>query len=384
MRKSILKKFSLVMAAMLFIACLLTGCGATAPEADTEAPKIGNLKYEGQMDLVYATTFDVYYYEGGYALIRIYEDNDYLVIPEGGKVPAGIDESITVLQKPVRNIYLAATSAMALFDAIDAIDAITLSGTQASGWYIDAAVEALNDGRMTYAGKYSQPDYETLIKGGCQLAIESTMIYHTPKVKEMIEDLGIPVMVDRSSNESNPLGRSEWVKLYAVLTGKEAEAEEFFQGQIDLISGLEGFENTEKTIVYFYVATNGSVIIRNPKDYIPTMIEMAGGRYAFKDLQTDQTSTSISMTMEEFYNTAVKADYIIYNAAIDSPINSVEELIGKDAIFEEFKAVKDNKVYSTGKSFYQATDIVGEMIIDMHRILTEDDPQDLTFLTHVE
>ena len=200
----------------------------------------------------------------------------------------------------------------------------------------------------------------------------------------MIEDLGIPVMVDRSSNESNPLGRSEWVKLYAVLTGKEAEAEEFFQGQIDLISGLEGFENTEKTIVYFYVATNGSVIIRNPKDYIPTMIEMAGGRYAFKDLQTDQTSTSISMTMEEFYNTAVKADYIIYNAAIDSPINSVAELIGKDAIFEEFKAVKDNKVYSTGKSCYQATDIVGEMIIDMHRILTEDDPQDLTFLTHVE
>ncbi|MBO7700528.1 MAG: ABC transporter substrate-binding protein, partial [Eubacteriaceae bacterium] len=162
------------------------------------------------------------------------------------------------------------------------------------------------------------------------------------------------------------------------------EAEEFFQGQIDLISGLEGFENTEKTIVYFYVATNGSVIIRNPKDYIPTMIEMAGGRYAFKDLQTDQTSTSISMTMEEFYNTAVKADYIIYNAAIDSPINSVAELIGKDAIFEEFKAVKDNKVYSTGKSFYQATDIVSEMIIDMHRILTEDDPQDLTFLTHVE
>ncbi|MBO4359784.1 MAG: ABC transporter substrate-binding protein [Eubacteriaceae bacterium] len=372
------------MAAVIFIACLAAGCGAQGGSGDTGVPKVGSLKYEGQMDLVYATTFDVYYYEGGYALIRIYEDNDYLVIPEGGSVPDGIDESITVLHKPVKNMYLAATSAMALFDAIDSVDSITMSGTQASGWYIDAAVEALNEGRMTYAGKYSQPDYETLIKMGCELAIESTMIYHTPKVKEMIEDLGIPVMVDRSSNESHPLGRTEWVKLYAVLTGKEAEAEEFFRGQIDLISGLEGFENTEKTIVYFYVATNGSVVIRNPKDYIPTMIEIAGGRYAFADLQTPQTSTSISMTMEEFYNTAVKADYIIYNAAIDSPITSIDDLIGKDVLFEEFKAVKENRVYSTGKSFYQATDIVGEMIIDMHRILTEEDPKDLTFLTHVE
>ena len=39
--------------------------------------------------------------------------------------------------------------------------------------------------------------------------------------KEMIEDLGIPVLVDRSSYESNPLGRMEWLKLYGLLLGKE-------------------------------------------------------------------------------------------------------------------------------------------------------------------
>ncbi len=30
----------------------------------------------------------------------------------------------------------------------------------------------------------------------CDLAIESTMILHTPKVQEMIEDLDIPVFID--------------------------------------------------------------------------------------------------------------------------------------------------------------------------------------------
>ena len=46
------------------------------------------------------------------------------------------------------------------------------------------------------------------MNGECDLAVESTMILHTPKVQEMIEDLDIPVFVDYSSYESHPLGRN--------------------------------------------------------------------------------------------------------------------------------------------------------------------------------
>ena len=83
----------------------------------------------------------------------------------------------------------------------------------------------MESGAMTFAGKYSEPDYETLVDGDCDLAIESTMILHTPKVQEMIEDLGIPVFVDYSSYESHPLGRTEWIKLYGALLNKEEEAD---------------------------------------------------------------------------------------------------------------------------------------------------------------
>ena len=55
---------------------------------------------------------------------------------------------------------------------------------------------------------------------GCNLAIESTMILHTPKVQEMIEMLDIPVFIDRSSYETHPLGRTEWIKVYGVLADK--------------------------------------------------------------------------------------------------------------------------------------------------------------------
>ena len=366
------------------------GSGSAEPVTSSDqsgqktAPEIPGLTFTEITPLQYAECFTIYNYEDGYALIDIPESGTYLVVPEGKEVPEGLAEDIVVLQKPLDKIYLAATSAMALFSAVDAVGNIRMSGAEASGWYIDAAVEAMNAGDIIYAGKYSAPDYEMLIKEGCNLAVESTMIYHTPKVKEMIEDLGIPVLVDRSSYEEHPLGRTEWVKMYAVLTDKQAEAEAFFNEQAKIIEDLKDFQNTGKTVAFFYVNSNGAIVIRNPKDYIPKMIEIAGGKYAFADLKGDLTSSSIQITMEEFYATAVDADYLIYNGSIDTPIASIDDLINKDQMFADFKAVKEGNVWTTGKSFYQATDIVGQMIRDVHLMITDGNKNEMTFLSKVE
>ena len=71
---------------------------------------------------------------------------------------------------------MAATAIMSLFDALDAIDTVKFSGLEASGWYIESAKKAMESGAMTFAGKYSEPDYEKIVDGDCKLAVESTMI----------------------------------------------------------------------------------------------------------------------------------------------------------------------------------------------------------------
>ena len=53
--------------------------------------------------------------------------------------------------------------------------------------------------------------------------------------------------------------------------------------------------------------------------------------------------------MEEFYAKAKNADYLIYNASIDSPINSIADLTAKSELFADFKAVKNGNVWCTGK-----------------------------------
>ena len=358
------------------------GVKSTGTGLEHEILEIPGLTYDHSMELEYATQFAVDYYQDDYAVITIAQEGPYLVVPEGKEAPEGLDKEIKVLQQPLDHIYLVATSSMDLFRAIGGIENITLSGTDANGWYIEEAKEAMENGNIQYAGKYSAPDYELILANGCDLAIESTMIYHSPDVREKLEEFGIPVLVEHSSYESDPLGRMEWLKLYAVLLNKEEEADAYFQSQTDMLTDVLGAENTEKTIAFFSINSNGYVTVRKTGDYISKMIELAGGRYIFQNLGNDNALSTMNMQMEDFYAGACDADYIIYNSAIESELHSLDELLEKSSLLADFKAVKEGNVWCTEKSLFQETTGIATMISDMHTMLTSDDP-DLSQLTYM-
>ena len=355
--------------------------------------------------------------DGLFRLIDVYGNGGarYLLMPEGAEIPkelqkalqqdqqetlrgekdspanknkntdsSAINGKITVLQAPLDNLYVAATSSMALFDAAGAISQVKLTGTDAKGWYIDAPRQALENGSMVYAGKYSAPDYELLTVSGCDLAVESMMILHTPEVKEKLEELGIPVFIDTSSSETHPMGRTEWVRLYGILTGHEKEADEFFEKQIEIFAESDSYTDTGKTTAFFSITSNGNVIVRAADDYIPKMISLAGGHYIFTDLTKGTgNSASVRLSMEDFYNTAKDADYLIYNATIEKPVGSIRELCSKFALLSEFKAVQEGHVWQVRSSLYQSPDIAARMITDLRRMLTEQNGTEMTFLEPV-
>ena len=238
---------------------------------------------------------------------------------------------------------------------------------------------------MTFAGKYSAPDYEMIISGKCNLAIENTMIYHTPEVKEQLEKFGIPVMVDNSSYEENPLGRCEWVKLYGLLSGYKEAAEEAFARQEEEFNKIKDKEKSGKKVAFFYITTDGQANVRKSNDYLAKMINMAGGEYIFSDLGTDDDSASstMSMTMEEFYAAAVDADYIIYNSTIEGDLENLDSLLALSNMLEKFKAVKEGHVYCTTKNLYQSSMELGTIIADIYHMLNGEDGQ-MTYLYKLE
>lgn len=408
MKKQIKKKLLKGFLLGTLTVCVLgmcAGCGqktenieniVTSPTAQEQTGKTGQkslswsvLTQTGSMDLSYADQFSVTYYgEENYALVIIGEDEKFLVVPEGEPVPEDLPEDITPLLQPLTNMYLAATSAMDFFCHLDAVDQITLSGTDRSGWYLEEPKKALEEGTMEYAGKYSAPDYERIVDKSCSLAIESTMIYHCPQVKEQLENLGVPVLVERSSYEADPLGRMEWIKLYGVLTGKEQLAEELFEKEIKELENVsvqadEGQEHSDqtnqgKTVAFFYITSRGSANVRKPGDYVAKMITMAGGTYVPQSAEEEEENalSTMNMEMEAFYAKAKDADYIIYNSTIDGELTTMDEFLAKSPLLADFKAVKEGHVWCTGKNLFQETMGLGNMIQDIHRMLTEETPDE--------
>lgn len=366
---------------LLFLMMLLFAC--TFSVQAKEASSVSGLEYERSMELSYAEEFSVDYYKGGYALITIADSDKFLVVPKGKEAPENMEENIAVLKQPLNNIYLVATSAMDFFVSLDGLEKIRLSGTNENGWYIEEAKKALKDGSILFAGKYSAPDYELILGENCSLAVESTMIYHTPEVKEKLEQFEIPVLVERSSYESHPLGRTEWIKLYGVLLGKEEEAERLFKEQEERMESVLSEENTGKTVAFFYITTNGLANVRKSNDYVSKMIELAGGRYIFENLGEDDNALStVNMQMEEFYAKAKDADYIIYNSAIDGELQTIDQLLEKSSLLKDFKAVKNGNVWCTGKNLFQESTGLGVMIEDIHKMLSSEGDS-LTELTYM-
>lgn len=381
-----MKKIILLFIVTGILVGMVTACGSSADGTqkthDTEISQ--QLTFDHSETLDYAQKFSIDRYQDDYALVTITDDSRYLVVPEGKAAPDDLDPDIVVIQQPVQNIYLAASAAMDMFVSLDALDSIRFSSLKADGWYIDEAKQAMETGDILYAGKYSTPDYEKIVEQNCGLAIENTMILHTPEVKEQMEKFNIPVLVDHSSYETNPLGRTEWVKLYGLLTGHEDQAEQAFDAEAKAFEQVSDQDATGKTVAFFYITTNGEANVRKSADYLPKMIELAGGSYIFDDLGDEEEATStVSLQMEEFYAGAKDADYIIYNSTIEGELSSMQDLLAKSPLLEKFKAVKEGHVYCTTKNLYQSTMELGTITSDIRKMLTGDDA-DLTYLYKVE
>ena len=377
---------------ILIVLCLLAGCApavnpaptatpapaetpqSTAAPEETPAAEADPMAVVGSMALQYATQFTVDYLSCGGALISVGTEDRFLLLPEGVDVPQGAEEGLVVLRQPLGTLYNAASSAMDFFVQLDSLSRVRFTSTSYKNWGIPEVREALDAGTLVYAGKYSAPDFEMLLGEKCSLAIESTMIYHSPDIKEKLENLGIPVLVERSSYEPHPLGRVEWIKLYGLLLGKTAEAEAFYADQLAQVAQLADIPSGELTVAYFHISTARSVVVRKPGDYLSKMIELAGGKYIFDELpgQDDSSLSTMNMDMEAFYAGAKDADVLIYNSTIDGELNTLDQLLAKSELLGDFKAVQEGNVWCSEHDLCQKSSAAAVMIRELNRILSGD------------
>ena len=347
-------------------------CGSASAEEPT-----------GSMILRYAENFSVDYYAGGAARLKV-QDQDILLLPADAPIPEGL-EKLPRIPIPVQSFYLASSSVPDLFLQMDALDKLRFTSTDASSWRIPELREAVEDGQLAYIGKYSAPDYEALLTEGCELAVENTMILHSPATKEKLEALGIPVLIEYSSYEPHPLGRVEWIRLYGLLCGRQAEADAFFDRQAATFQSMEGLRELRRTVAFFHITANGGVVVRRPNDYITRMIELSGATPAVTDLPpSDSALSTVTIQMESFYAQARDADMLIYNATVAGDVTDLDSLLSRHPLLGDFKAVKEGNVWCTEMSMFQRSSAAADMMKELRAAVSGDAGEDLRYLHRIQ
>ena len=361
-----------LLAPLALVGCSTSG-GAASGEKDAGSQGLSALGEATPVPLAHATQFSLDAYEGGFRLASLASGERFLVVPEGADAPEDPPDDVAVIRRPLESVYLVSTAMICLVDAIGALDAVGVSSVRTEDSPVEGFAARLKDGTIAYGGIYRAPDYELIAAAGCPLAIENTNIDHVPEVRAKLEELGVTVLMEQSSREEDMLGRLEWVRLMGALFGREDEATAVFD---EIAAGVEAASqggSTGRTVAFFYINEDGAAVTRRAGDYFCQMIEAAGGAYVSFDATgaADSSPTTITVEMERFYEAAHDADVIIYNGTIDDGVTSLAELVRRNALLADFRAVREGSVWTCDSNLYQQTTSMAEIIFDLRAAISD-------------
>lgn len=159
-----------------------------------------------------------------------------------------------------------------------------------------------------------------------------------------IIDAGIPVVVVSEWLESSPLGRAEWVKLYAALFGKEQLAHEKFSRIREAYHGLQARTRdvADRPSVISGLPRKDAWFVPGGDSYVAALLRDAGASYHWSDLKT---TGSIKMDIEPVYQVALDADFWLNPGTV----LNLDELLSNDLRFRDFSSVQNGRVYNNNR-----------------------------------
>ena len=205
---------------------------------------------------------------------ELYKGNvvKYLIVPEDVEVPVGLEQDMIIVKKPTDHTYAESDEILNMMKDLDLLDNVAAVGMKSKDCTVSEIADKMKakDGEknaeVAYAGTADKLKLKNLVKSEVNLALFTgdilpgakseeteveakdtdkkdskdteetlTLEEQTEQFEELTEKLatlGIPVLVDRSSEEKAELGKQEWIKVYGVLYGCEELTNEKFDAAV--------------------------------------------------------------------------------------------------------------------------------------------------------
>ena len=264
--------------------------------------------------------------------------------------------------RPLSKFVCMSSSYIAYLDALGADS--TVVGVSGVDYISDPDIlQRYREGEVFDIGYDANPDYERIVS----LSPDLVICYMVSSVESpfigKLRSLGVPVLVIYEHLENHPLSRSEYVKLFGYLTGREEEAEKAFseveRRYMDLRDSVA--EGPKKKVL-LNIPYADQWFVPGGDNYMSVLIRDAGGEVL--GAVPGETTSSV-ITMEKAYVLSGEADLWLNTGWCDT----LEDLYSVDPMFRKFpvKEVFNNTLRATpggGNDFWESGAFRADLILE--------------------
>lgn len=281
----------------------------------------------------------------------------YLLVQCGTPTPEGYAD-VPVIEVPVDSIVSFSTTYLPQLESLGLVD--RLVGIDSALWTTTEAVRArISAGDVVEVGSGSTVNVEAILDLEPGLIMAYSIGMPEYDTHPVLEEAGLPVVLNGDFVEQDPLGRSEWIKFLALFFNEDGAAQAHFTQiaqEYNEVAALAANVEEQPTVLLSSVY-NGTWWMAGGESYMARLLADAGADYLWADAGS---VGSEPVDFETVLDEAAEADYWV------NPDNSFwftpEDVLASDERYAEFAALQAGNLYNNnaivnengGNAFYES------------------------------
>jgi iron complex transport system substrate-binding protein len=267
------------------------------------------------------------------------ESLGYALIPNGTQVDEELGNAV-VIHTPIDSFVSLSSTYLPFLEQIGELNSLIAVDTADYIYNADVRL-GVENGSVTTVGSGPTIDVETVVELAPDVIMTSASGSADWDTHPVLEQAGLPVVINSDYLEQDPLGRAEWGKFIAAFYDKEAEADQVFDAMAaryeEAKASVAG--QSEKVTVFVNTAYEGTWYMPGAESYAAILLSDAGADYLWNDLEG---TGAMPIDFEVVVERAKDADFWL-NVGFASDLAS---LAAMDPRYADFKAYQEGKVFN--------------------------------------
>lgn len=339
---------------------LLSACGGGSKTSSLQAEgDTVRMKYSSLLQIVKHADYTVVTIRNPWDTLKVL--HTYLLADREKPLPEHLPEG-TVVRTPLQKSVIYSSVHCSLWSELDELKGI--GGVYGLEYIkLPQIQEGCRNGSIVNVGNSMNPDIERII----DLRPDAILLspFENSGGYGRVGKLNIPIIECADYMETSALGRAEWMRLYGLLLGKEAQADSLFAGiekeYLTLTQQVKS-QNLKRPTVISEMKNSSAWYIPGGNSTMGRLYQDAGADYVFASLSN---SGSVPLAFETVFDRGGNADIwlIKYNQPQDKTYSELER---DYAPYARFKAFQDRKVYGCNTNhvpFYEESPFHPELLL---------------------